>query len=368
VTKRIVHLIPTLDRGGAEKQLTLLAAGLDPNEFEVHVGVLTRTGPLAADLAAAGIPVTCFGKKLKADPWTFGRLYRWLRTLKPDLVQTWLFAANSYGRAASWLAGVPQIVASERCVDRWKRWPEHLVDRVLSRCSKQVVVNSPGVLDYCWRHGLPKNQGVIIPNGVPDLNGSVPAWTRAELLAELGLPANAQLIGAVGRLWPQKRIHDLIWAADLLKVIRPEPHLLILGDGPQWDALHRYRRQIEIEDRVHFLGARNDVARILPHLLCLWLGSGYEGQPNCILEAMIAGRPVVATDIPGNRDLVIPEETGYLVPVGDRAAFARHTRRLLDQPELAEKLGQAGRQRALHEFSVERLIQRYTALYRDLLG
>ena len=156
--------------------------------------------------------------------------------------------------------------------------------------------------------------------------------SRAELLAELNLPADAQLIGAVGRLWPQKNYKDLIWAAELLKVVRKDSHLLIIGEGPQRMQLLRWRDNLEIADRVHFLGHRDDVPALLPHLSVFWIGSAYEGQSNAVMEAMSYGLPVVASDIPGNRDLVVDKETGYLFPVGDRATLARVTNQLLDDP------------------------------------
>jgi glycosyltransferase involved in cell wall biosynthesis len=213
---------------------------------------------------------------------------------------------------------------------------------------------------------LPAGKFVIIPNGIPPFASPAGA-SRGELLAELKLPSGARLIGAIGRLWPQKRIKDLIWAAELLKAIRDDTHLLIVGDGPHRWRLQRFRDQVEVDDRVHFLGQRDDVPRLLAHLDCLWLGSGYEGQSNAIMEAMAAAVPVVATDIAGNRDLVIPEQTGYLVPVGDRAAFARWTNILLDNADLAKRLGQAAQQRMLDEFSVESMIQRHAVLYDELI-
>ncbi len=193
-----------------------------------------------------------------------------------------------------------------------------------------MVVNSEGVRDFYVRHGTPAERVRVIPNGVamPD----PPATTRRQLLAELGLPERSRLIGLVGRLWPQKRVKDAIWAADLLKVIRDDVHLLVIGDGPQRDRLRRFRDQVRIRDKVHFLGERGDVPRLMPHFDVLWSTSGYEGQSNAILEAMAAGVPVVATDIPGTRELVLPGVTGYLVPVGDRAAFAKYTERLLNDP------------------------------------
>lgn len=368
---RILHVIPTLDRSGAEKQLTLLATRLPRAEFDPHVCVLTRSGPYEQELRAAGVPVTLIGKSGKLDPAALWRLKRHVESLRPDLVHTWLFAANSYGRAAALAAGVRRLVAGERCVDPWKRWHELALDRWLARRTDRIVVNSSGVRDFYVRHGLPAEKFSVIPNGIlaNDVVPLEPAGvSREELLAEMGLPQDARLIGAVGRLWPQKRLKDLIWAADLLKVIRDDVHLLIIGEGPHRRRLERYRRQVRIEDKVHFLGHRPDVPRLMPHFDALWLGSEYEGMPNVIMEAMTAGVPVVATDISGNRDLVVNGETGFLVPVGDRAAFARQTKKLLDDRELARRLGEAGRRRVREEFTVERMVSRHGELYRELLA
>jgi len=171
----------------------------------------------------------------------------------------------------------------------------------------------------------------------------------------------------VGRLWPQKRVKDAIWAADLLKVIRDDVHLLVIGDGPQRDRLMRFRDQVRISDKVHFLGQRGDVPRLMPHFDLLWSTSGYEGQSNAILEAMAAGVPVVASDIPGTRELVVPDETGYLIPVGDRAAFAKFSERLLSDAALAGRFSAAARSRVASDFSVEKMIERHIAFYREVL-
>jgi glycosyltransferase involved in cell wall biosynthesis len=201
---RILHIIPTLDRGGAEKQLVLLAEGLPRNEFDLHVCALTRGGPRQAELQAAGVPVTVIGKRWKADPLAFWQLRKHIARLQPALVHTWLFAAGAYGRAAARSAGVKRLVAGERCVDRWKAAWQWTVDRRLARATDRIVTNSTGVQDYCVAHGLPAAKFTVIPNGVPPAPAS--DVSRDKLFYDLRLPTDARLIGVVGRLWPQKRV------------------------------------------------------------------------------------------------------------------------------------------------------------------
>jgi glycosyltransferase involved in cell wall biosynthesis len=366
MTKRILQIIPTLDRCGAEKQLCLLAEGLPRDEFDVHVCALTRGGPLLARLAKAGVPTVVIGKRWKLDPRSFWQLKAHVDRLRPDLIHTWMFAANTYGFAAGKACGVKHLVAAQRCVDPWKSRLQLAVDRALAQRCRCVVVNSEGVRNFYAGHGTPGERIRLIPNGVGPADP--PTTTRRQLLAELGLPENSRLIGLIGRLWPQKRVKDAIWATDLLKVIRDDVHLLIIGDGPQRDRLRRYRDQCQIRDKVHFLGERGDVPQILPHCDVVWSTSGYEGQSNVILEAMAAGLPVVATDIPGTRELVVPNVTGFLVRVGDRAGFTKHTERVLNDTALAARLGTAGRERVQSEFSVAKMIQRHAELYREILA
>jgi glycosyltransferase involved in cell wall biosynthesis len=363
MTTRIVLLIPSMDLGGAEKQLCLLAENLPKDQFDVHVLLLTRDGPRSESLRQAGIPVTLIGKRFKTDPSALLRLRRELKRLKPQIVHTWLFAANSFGRAAAWMTGVPRILASERCVDPWKTEAHYWIDRRLAAITETITTNSSGVRDFYAAHGIDPGLFRIIPNGIEPRRTNC-SIDRDEAFRRLDVPEGNKLILAVGRLWPQKRYRDLIWAAELLATLRQDITFVILGDGPQRGELLRYRDALTRPDRVRLAGNRTDVAELLPHADLFWIGSEFEGQSNSLIEAMQAGLAVVASDIPGNRDLVIPAETGRLVAVGDAAEFARQSNDLLEHDAERIRLGRAGSSRIAAEFTVEAMVQKHMDLYR----
>jgi glycosyltransferase involved in cell wall biosynthesis len=357
---RILHIIDSLDYTGTASQLLVLAKGLMRERFDVHVCALDRRVPRLEEFAAAEISTTIIPRRFVLDPLADWQLARHVRRLRPDVVHTWDTVPGMLGPIA---AGC-RFVAGTYRVNRWKPAWEWTVERRFAGRAARCVTNSESVRAWCQENGLPAAKFAVIPSGVEPARPSDLA--RDALLEQLKLPSGAKLIGVIGRLVPEKRVKDLIWAADLLRVLHDNLRLLIIGDGPLRAQLEEYARLASDLDHVHFLGEGNDVWRIVFHLDVLWNGSENVGQSAAILEAMAAGIPVVASDTPTNRELVADGETGHLIPLGTRAgraARARFTDHIFTDRELAASLALQAAKRAAEHCSSSTMVRRHVELY-----
>jgi glycosyltransferase involved in cell wall biosynthesis len=344
--------------------MRLLALEQARQGLDVHVCSLDGGDPSAAGLAAPGISVDGLGRRWPLDPQAFWQLWGHVQRLRPDLIHTWTRAAQAYGHAAARACHVRCVISTRRGAEPAADGLTQTIDRYTAGRSDLLATDTAAACNRYAEMGLPPAKVRVVPGGVEP--APLPTSSRPQLLAELGLPEKSRLVLMAGPLLARKRIKDAIWAADLLKVIRDDVYLLVLGSGAELDRLLRFRDQVVIRDKVRFLGERGDVARFLPHGDVFWSTSAVEGQSIAILEAMAAALPVVATDIAGTRDLVVDGVTGHLVVPGHRAGFARWTNQLLDDALLAARLGAAGRQRARTQFSAENMLSRYGELYREL--
>lgn len=362
---KVALLIPTLDQSGAEKQLTLLATGLPRDEFEVHVLALTRGGPYEQQLRDAGIPITLLSKRWKFDPIVFRRLKRWLKQHSPDVLHTWLFAANAYGRLAIGKSANTKVLVSERCVDTWKSGWQRWLDRKLIPRTDHLVGNSNSVIEFYRQLGYPEDKTSVIPNGVPQPQ-RLSDDERAAWLKSLDFPEDAKLIGFAGRLAPQKRLDDMVWTMQLLRSVRPEARLVIIGDGPKRDDLQDFVNHYDLGHLVRFVGHRSNADRLVASMDLFWLASDFEGMSNSLTEAMSAGVACVASDIPPNRELINDGEHGRLFKVGDSAELCRISSELLTDDKTRHELGSAAQQRMAIEFSIDSMIKAHADLYRHL--
>jgi len=362
----VALVITDLDVGGAERALTALVARLDPERWRLGVFCLGGPGRLAEAIRALGIPCECLDANRRRPIQAIARLAERLRRFGPELAQSFLFHANLATRFAAPMAGVPWVLGGLRVAERRRRW--HLVlDRLTSRMAVGSVCVSQGVLRFSRDTArLDPARLTVIPNGIDPLPYDAAAPVPR---ASIGIPDDAHLALHVGRLDAQKGLPDLLDAAEQVIARRPDWRLALAGDGPARDwLLGQLAARPALRDRVRWLGARDDVPGLLKSADVLVIASLWEGMPNAVLEAMAARRAVVGTAVEGTEDLVVPGQTGWLVPPRDPAALATALADAADRPEPRQRYGEAARLRVEREFSINATVAAYERLWAAVLG
>jgi glycosyltransferase involved in cell wall biosynthesis len=351
VKTRVLEVLATLKRAGAERTAVTLATGLDRARFECAQVSLYDAFPggLEPELDAAGVAVCHLGKRPGFDPRMYPRLARVLREFRPAIVHTHSYVLR-YAFPVSRCGMVHTVHnLANREVDRVGR----MLHRVAMRCDVRFVAISNEVArSFFITYGA--EPAAVIPNGV-DL--AAPRVPREEWRRTHGFADEDILIVSVARLDPQK--NPLLLMNALPDDARC--HLLLVGDGSLADDVRRRANY-----RVHLLGVRTDVPDILFASDVFALASDYEGLPVSVIEAMEAGLPVVATAVGGVPELVEHERTGLLVPPRDRAELAHAIEKLALDASLRKAMGMRATVRS-REFSAARMIESYAALFENMV-
>jgi glycosyltransferase involved in cell wall biosynthesis len=200
----------------------------------------------------------------------------------------------------------------------------------------------------------------------PAVAAPAPPVSRLELCRRLDLPAGARLLVGVGPFASHKGFRDAVWALDILKYLYDDLFLVLIGDGPERNRLEDFARAVRVIDRVRFVGLQPDVSAWLAAADVVWIPSITTGGTNIALEAMAASRPVVASRTPGLAGIVVDGKTGLLFKPGDKVGLARHTHLLLENGELRDRFGEAGRRRIIDHFNVTDMVRRYGDAYEKL--
>lgn len=364
----ILHVISKLPVGGVENQLFMILGKYDRGKLCPLVCSLSDKGEIGKEIEDSGIEVIPLDKLKHGFDWTIVKdIYNLIKTRNVKIVRTHQYHANLYGRLAAWLAKVPCIIASVHnvyTIDR--KIHRRIINKFLARYSDKVVAVSGTVKrDVLTYDGLAEDKVSVIYNGIDsdsflNLNGSL-------IRSNLGISSETPVVGTVGRLTVQKGQKYLIDAVSTLRENFPQIVLLIVGDGLLRGEIEKYIRTLGLEGNVILLGTRRDIPQLLSAMDIFVLPSLWEGLGTAVIEAMAAGKPIIATDIPPLREIINSEKVGILVPVKDSNAFASSIELLLHNRTLAENLGKSAKERALSHFTIDITVHKYTNLFKDIL-
>lgn len=360
-----------IDRRGAESHVLALGRGFAARGWRVAVAYWGGRGELAEEFRAAGVAVYRLDFRGKLNPLSVPAFVRLIRALEPDVVHTHLPLAEFYGNLAAALCRVPVLVSTKHSDHTLFRRPLVRLGHVLmSAPNSAVVAVSEHMAGYIRSVGLwPGTPLATIHNGL-----DVAAVDRAGDAADVALlrgelaPAGAPLIGAAGRLEAEKGFDVLIAAMPRVLEALPAARLVIAGEGSRRPQLGALIRRLGLADRVRLLGPRADILTLMHSFDAFALSSRAEPFGLVLLEAMAARKPVVATGVGGVPEVVIPGQTGDLVPAGDRLALADALLALLAEPDRARCYGEAGRRRVEQVFPLERMLAATERLYRRPLA
>lgn len=365
----VVQVIKSLDVGGVEQLLLTLANNLDEEEFDLIVVTLRNNGKIGSEIEQSGTTVIDMGRPGGITPrnavatvWSLCKLFR---RLDPDVVHSYLWESNFYSRIAATICRVPVVVISEQNIYRDKQRSQIAIDKLLSYVTDRIVACSESVEEFTARQErIPHHKFTVIYNAV-DPAEFEPNRGRRTVLKELDIDPDATILITVGSLSEQKG-HEYLLRAMASLPNGCDPKLLIVGGGGLEPDLRELASDLGVDESVHFLGQRRDVPDLLGASDLFVFPSLWEGLPIALVEASMAGLPVVASDIDPIRE-VTGDDGGRLVPPEDPTALASAIEELLSDKERTSELAETGRKRAERQFSVETLVEEYESLYRDLL-
>ncbi|MGY1594820.1 glycosyltransferase family 4 protein [Geodermatophilus sp. SYSU D00708] len=372
--------------GGSAEHLLQLATLLPPDRFDVSVA-LSGGGPLDDEIRATGLRVVDYapshgtGHFKQATPdgpvelvRQFLRIRADIRRQRYDVVHTHTSIAGAMGRVAAWSAGTPVRVhmlhayAGHAAVPQPRRSLFRAVERLLGLFTTHYVAGSAFIRDVGVRNRVvPASRTTVIHYSSRQQVGDATPADRARLRAGLGLPEDALLVALVGRVEDQKGVDHLVRAARTVTAQVPAAHVVVVGDGTRRAEVERLTADLGLTGRVHFTGWRHDLTEVMRGIDVLALPSRWEAFGIVNLEAMAAAKPVVGFAVEGVPEVVVHGETGLLSAAGDEDGLARDLVRVLTDPDLAARLGAAGRRRFVERFAPEEMVRAHVELYDHLL-
>jgi glycosyltransferase involved in cell wall biosynthesis len=358
----IALLTTTLDVSGAERVMALLAEGLTSSGYRVSVVALQRrTGALAGLIRNPDVQVLDFGMSGPLDLRVIRRLRQWLTSERVSVLYSFLYHAHILGRFAGHFSRVPHVISSQQ-VANWGGLTRRTLDRWTSRWCERIVAVSEGVReDVIERMGFPSERVRVVFNAI-----DVRMYEARREPFSHGPGDERIFVGSASRLAHEKNHESLLRGFALARTSIPQLRLRLAGSGPLAGRLAEVIREEGLSEFVELLGHVDDVRTFHDQIDIYVQPSRTEGLPCAVIEAMAMRRPVIATDVPGNRDAVVHGETGWLIAPDSDEAWADGLREATTDRVRARTFGESGRVRAEHLFDAPAMVANTVQLLREL--
>lgn len=356
---KICYVIGTLEVGGTEKQLLQLIRRMDREKF-MPVVIAFRGGVLKEEFERT-VKVIVVGKRWKIDLFFLIRLISIIRKEKPDILQTFMFTSNTWGRIAGILSGVPVLISCERSTDLWKKNYHFLIDRILGFFTDKIVCNSYSVKNHYEKMlGQISRKLIVIRNGMDFEEFFVGNVMKPQ-------KKKGKIVLTASRLSYEKGIQFFVEAAKIILEEKKDVRFLIAGEGPLRKTLEEFVKKCCIQDNVTFTGYIKDIQNLIAQSDIVVLPSLWEGLPNIVIEAMAMKKPVVATDVGGTNEIIRDGENGFLVPPGNSVKLAEKIMLLLLNENIAKEFGENAFTFVRKNYDISLMISSYESLYQSLL-
>lgn len=356
---KVFHIIPCLDRGGAERVAIDLIINASPYAEGLLVSLKKpRSGGeiLEKELLRHGKKLKVIGQRHQADIVALIKLYFFFRNEKPDVVHTHLFGGDLYGRLAARLARVPVVISTEHNFNITEGSFRKLIKKITARLSSLIIAVSKGVADNTIRtEGALPSRTRVIYNGIK----------TKEFNTHDGEFHNPLVVGCLGRLSQQKNHQELVTA---LSLVNPNIKCLIAGEGELKSDLLGQIEGLQLSSHVRLVGQQDDINKFFSEIDVFILPSLSEGLPLVLLEAGAAGLPVIASDISSNKEIIEHGKTGYLYNSGKPEELAEALVFMRENPDKAKVFGIALLAHVKKEFDVSLMVEKYEAVYKELLS
>ncbi|GAK57259.1 putative glycosyl transferase, group 1 [Candidatus Vecturithrix granuli] len=381
---KIVFILGELRMGGTERQFLEFIRRLNRDQFTPYILAFHREGMLRTEIEKLQFPFTTLDfceTKGRFHPASYIKLYKTLRKMitylqqeKPHIVQSYLPQANILATLTAKIAGVPIIITGRRAtIDErymiYPKFPDQWLQNRLNRWVSMIIANSSIVRQQCLQREkyMTEEKIQVVYNGV-NINLYPKDIDQEHYKKTLQIPKHAAVVGIIANLHPRKGHQIFLNAAALVLQIYPGTRFLIIGrDDGMKASLEALTHTLHIEHAVRFTGERDDIPELLSVIDIQVSSSHIEGLSNALLEGMAAGKPIVATHVSGNPELIVDGHTGILVPPDNPERLAQAILRLLADQDLRSNMGKAGRQRAEQVFNIDQMVNTTERLYKNLV-